>query len=206
MASRIVCNLQTAVNVIGTAQDQNLDPTQDNRLSALLALGQLGDRDAYQAFLLEASACLRRYLMSRIRLRADLEDVLQETLFAIHRARHTYTPGRPVAPWMYAICENRAIDAIRKRQRMEKLKDSWRLESVGTYAEANFDGHQQTERVLGLLDKLPRRQKQIIELLKLRELPVAQIAALTGMSESAVKVTAFRGYERVRQLLGLKKK
>jgi RNA polymerase sigma-70 factor (ECF subfamily) len=54
--------------------------------------------------------------------------------------------------------------------------------------------------------KLPERQRRIIELLKIQELSVREVAAQTGMSESAVKVAAFRGYEAIRKIFGVKTK
>ena len=59
------------------------------------------------------------------------------------------------------------------------------------------------QRVLDLLDQLPAKQRQVIELLKIGDLSVKEVSAQIGMSASAVKVTAFRGYEAIRRFLGV---
>jgi RNA polymerase sigma-70 factor (ECF subfamily) len=53
---------------------------------------------------------------------------------------------------------------------------------------------------------LPGKQRRVIELLKLQELSVREVAARVGMSESAVKVTAFRGYEAIRKMMGVRRR
>lgn len=177
---------------------------QDQRLSQLLIQGQLGDSKAYEHFLTEVSKLLRPFLAKRIGAPSDLEDVLQETLISIHRARHTYLADRPVGPWIYSICGSRIIDQARKNQRTLKINDAWGNESKQNRTAA-VESNDQSAQVLELLKGLPPKQKQIIELLKLEELSVSQIASKIGMSESAVKVAAFRGYQTIRKYFGVKK-
>jgi RNA polymerase sigma factor (sigma-70 family) len=180
-----------------------VDAAHDRELAALLALAQQGDRQAYEKFLLEASAVLRRFLVRRMRPLELVEDVLQETLLTIHRARHSYLPGRPVAPWLYAICEHRMTDLHRRRRRIE------RVEVPGAEAPtaiADEPPAQPRHFVLEALGRLPGKQRRVIELLKLHDLSVQEVAARIGMSESAVKVTAFRGYEAIRRMIGVSRK
>jgi RNA polymerase sigma factor (sigma-70 family) len=59
--------------------------------------------------------------------------------------------------------------------------------------------------VLEALQRLPQKQRRVIELLKLQDLSVKEVAIEVGLSEGAVKVTAFRGYEAMRKLFGVKK-
>lgn len=179
-----------------------MNKKQDERLSNFLIKGQQGCADSYKIFLLEVSMLLRAFLLNKTNSSSDAEDILQETLLSIHQARHTYSPGRPVGPWIYAICENRIIDGARKQSRGERLKKAWALEQNN---ESIFqaDSGYLSERVFELMKSLPQKQKQIIELLKLQGLSVSEISTKTGMSESAIKVAAFRGYETIRKLLGV---
>lgn len=186
-----------------------MDRNHDHELARLLALAQQGDGSAYEKFLFGACEVLRPFLVRRMREPDLAEDVLQDTLLAVHRARHSYLPGRPVGPWLYVICEHRLADFHRQRLRIA------RLEARGAEAATPAD-HQpspqphpqpQPEAVaLAALGRLPGRQRQVIELLKLRDLSVREVADHIGMSESAVKVTAFRGYQAMRKMMGVNRK
>jgi RNA polymerase sigma-70 factor (ECF subfamily) len=185
-----------------------LKTSDEQILARLLVASQGGDRKAYEEFLVQASECLRIYLRKRMETEEMLEDVLQDALLAIHRARHTYLPDRPVGPWLYAIAGNRMIDFYRRFRRVEKnesthdvLDDAaWDKQAVPTVS----DKYDQDIQVL--LAQLPEKQRRVIELLKLEELSVRAVAEKMSMSESAVKVTAFRGYETLRRFLGVVRK
>jgi RNA polymerase sigma-70 factor, ECF subfamily len=180
-----------------------VDPTRDHELARLLARAQQGDRPAYENFLLEVCAVLRPFLARRMPERDLAEEVLQDTLLAIHRARHSYLPGRPVGPWLYAICEHRIADCHRQRRRMA------RLEARGAEALEPTADHpyaQPQTVALDALGRLPGRQRRVIELLKVADLSVREVANKVGMSESAVKVTASRGYQAMRKLMGVNRK
>lgn len=180
-----------------------MDAARDRELAALLVLAQQGHRQAYERFLLEVSAVLRRFLERRMGARERVEDVLQETLLTIHRARHSYLPGRPVGPWLYTICEHRMIDFHRQRRRIERVEvpTSDELPAV-----ADEPAPESSPVVLEALGRLPGKQRRVIELLKLQDLSVREVAVRVGMSESAVKVTAFRGYQTIRRMVGVKRK
>jgi RNA polymerase sigma-70 factor (ECF subfamily) len=78
-----------------------LNPARDQQLAALLNQAQRGDQAAYESFLREASVVLRAFLAKRMRSASDrVEDVLQETLLTVHRARHSFLAGRPIGPWL----------------------------------------------------------------------------------------------------------
>ena len=179
-----------------------LSPDQDQELAALLADGQKGDSEAYERFLLEASVVLRRFLIRRMKNIEMAEDVLQDTLLAIHRARHTYLQGRPVGPWLYAICGHRMTDFYRWHRRVERVEAMVSNEATDATSEEGKHGRSVREALAGL----PERQRKVIELLKVQGWSVKEVAVHTGMSESSVKVTAFRGYETIRQIFGVSKR
>ncbi len=181
-----------------------MDKIRDKRLSDFLILGQQGHAKAYESFLREVSSLLYNFLLSRTSSETDLEDILQETLLSIHRARHSYSPGRPVGPWIYAICENRIIDHARKRLRTERIKEAWKNEPREP-ADAKAECKPMASLILEQIKMLPKKQRLIIGLLKLQGFSVSEVAAQTGMSKSAVKVSAFRGYETLRKILGVNK-
>jgi RNA polymerase sigma-70 factor (ECF subfamily) len=186
-----------------TTESKTLDSERDKKLAGLLGQAQQGDQVAYEEFLIETAVILRGYLGKRMEYQM-VEDVLQDTLLSIHRFLHTYLPGRPVGPWLYAICSNRVVDFYRRKRRIQLVESD-----VDINEEAAFRTERGNESPLGnavdALMKLPERQRRIIELLKIQGLSVKEVATQTGMSESSVKVTAFRGYEAIRKLFGIKK-
>jgi RNA polymerase sigma-70 factor (ECF subfamily) len=181
-----------------------VDPAHDNELAVLMALAQQGDQQAYEKFLVGACGVLRPFLARRMRAPEVAEDVLQETLLAIHRARHSHLPGRPVGPWLYAICEHRLADFHRQRRRITRVEAPGDETPVRAVDEER--PIQPGEVVLDALARLPGKQRRVIELLKLHDLSVRDVAGQIGMSESAVKVTAFRGYQAIRKMMGVNRK
>jgi len=186
---------------------KTLNPARDQQLAELLARAQEGDASAYQSFLREASKVLRAFLARRMTSARDrIEDVLQETLLTLHRARHSYLPGRPIGPWLYAICQHRMTEFYRRHRRIEAIEVSTDLPESAATDESQPEAEGLGALVREALMKLPRKQRLIIEGLKLQDLSVKELAVQAGMSESAVKVTAFRGYQNIRKMLELRRK
>ncbi|TAK71253.1 MAG: RNA polymerase subunit sigma, partial [Betaproteobacteria bacterium] len=72
----------------------------EERLRDLMVRGLAGDSAAYHAFLKDLSAHLRAFLRRRLaRLPDDVEDLVQETLLAVHNQRHTYATDQPLTAW-----------------------------------------------------------------------------------------------------------
>lgn len=168
---------------------------------------QEGQEDAYVELLVMLTDVTRRYVYLKLgAIVSWADDVVQETLVSVHAARHTYDPGRPFAPWYYAIARNRLIDLLRREGRVsqreigvETLPD---LGAAPGVEDAMF-GEVDMEAVRTALRTLPPRQREVVEALKLRDESVRDIATRLSMSPSAVKVTAHRGYRALRRLLGV---
>ncbi len=166
-----------------------------------MARAQDGDRRAYEALLADVAALVEPFVRNRVRQADACEEIVQDTLLAIHRDRHTYDPARPFCPWMYAIARHRLFDHLEKQRR-------WRRAELLTHAgleelareDAGLGDH--ARRVLRqALARLSDTQRRVIEMLKLDGCSVAEISLKTGLSVSAVKVTAHRGYKKLRALL-----
>src|SRR5262245_42671303 len=92
-----------------------------------MAQAELGNTEAYRALLHDTGPELRAFLCSRVRNRQEVADLYQETFLALHRARHTYQPSRPVEPWLFAIADHvvaRHMRRHRTRMSRELLVDS----------------------------------------------------------------------------------
>jgi RNA polymerase sigma-70 factor, ECF subfamily len=162
-----------------------------------------GDEEAYAELLIVLATTARRYVQSRAGAQVPwIDDVVQETLVAIHHARQTFDDTRPFAPWFYAIAHNRLVDVLRREARINRREvgtDHWPdVASDSGVRESAVD----MAAVKRALASLPPRQRDVIEQLKLRDRSVRDVAAQLGMTIAAVKVTAHRGYRTLRRLLG----
>lgn len=179
---------------------------QEQQATALMIRAQDGDAVAYAALLTVLAATARQYARNRLGDVPWLDDVAQETLLTIHAARRTYDPKRPFAPWFYAIVSSRMIDVLRKERRVsarEVATDVLPEPGDGLPAGAARAGSGvDPEHLQAALRALPPRQREIVSALKLKDESVKEVSARLGMSQSAVKVTAHRGYRALRRLLG----
>lgn len=155
---------------------------------------QGGDGEAYRALLDDIGPAVLHFLRRRIVNAADVDDVYQEVFIALHRARHTYQPSRPLEPWLFAIARNVAAD-FRRRQRTRALREVL-VESIPERgAEADRDLQPELARAL---DALPPGQREALTMLKFEGLSVAEAAARAGTTTGALKVRAHRAYRALK--------
>jgi RNA polymerase sigma-70 factor, ECF subfamily len=172
----------------------------EDELRALWLAGLDGDAGAYRRFLVALTPRLRRYFRRRLQaMPDDVEDLLQETLLAIHQQRHTYRRQELLTPWVHAVARYKLVDWWRARGRRVQA-----TESMDELADVLSDPEvavQDTRRDLHqLVAQLPANQRLPIEHTKLQGLTVAESAALTGLSESAIKVGVHRGIKALARL------
>lgn len=175
----------------------------EDRLRDLLLRGLAGEAPAYHAFLQELSAHLRAFLRKRlVRLPDEVEDLLQESLLAVHNQRHTYDADQPLTAWVYAIAKYKLVDLLRRRANRDLLTDPLDEEiDVFSSADADADAAEARRDVAQLLEQLPDRQRLPIIHMKLEGLSVAETARATGTSESAVKVGVHRGLKALAAMI-----
>ncbi|HET7085076.1 MAG TPA: sigma-70 family RNA polymerase sigma factor [Rhizomicrobium sp.] len=157
-----------------------------------------GDASAYRMLLSGLTRHLRSYYARRLDPGAA-EDAVQETLIAIHTRRATYDPGLPFTAWVFGIARYKLIDEYRRHKRRATVP----LEEAG-----DLFGHDDAQEAIArrdvskLLDKLPPAKRRLVADIKLEGASVAEVAARTGMSESAVKVTVHRAIKSLGKSLG----
>lgn len=174
----------------------------EDRLHKLMVCSLGGDSHAYESLLRELSAHLRAFFRKRLmRLPDEVEDLVQETLLAVHNQRHTYVPEQPLTPWIHAIARYKMVDMLRRWGGHEALNDPLddELDLLSVSDTQAMDAHRDVAK---LLEQLPERQRVPIEYVKLQGLSVAETAHITGLSESAIKVGVHRGLKALAALLG----
>ncbi len=163
-------------------------------LHGLMVAAQAGDARAYAEFLREVAALLRAFFRRRlVRWPDDVEDLVQETLLAVHNKRHTYQPRQPITAWMHAIARYKLVDLWRSRAGRESLHDAFDEDEELFAVDGESEAQDARRDLRRLLAELPDKQRLPIEYVKIEGLSVGQAARLTGLSVSAVKVGVHRG-------------
>ncbi len=171
------------------------------RRAELMAQLQRGDGEACRALLDDIGPSVRAFLRRRIAGPEDLEDVYQEVLLGLYEARHSYEPGRPLEPWLFAIARNIAIDYSRRRwsrARWEELA----AEPPEAIAESSVESEPDLREALAAL---PKVQREAFTMLKLDGLSLDHAAARAGTSVGAMKLRAHRTYKALREFIGGRK-
>lgn len=166
-----------------------------DRWNLLMAAAQAGDNASYDLLLTEVNQWLMQYFGRRLP-REVAEERCQETLLAIHLKKGSYDTGRPFGPWLATIAKHKWADHLRQQYYDAKLLDERNFE---------IEDHRRSSLskiVVGrLLEDLTPAQASAIRLVKLSEASVEQAAAMTGQSQSLVKVNVHRGLKKIAQQL-----
>ena len=170
-----------------------------NPLEALMKQALNGDQRAYAEILQETSRFLRPYLAKRLSFTSEVDDLLQEILISIHKARHTYDGNRPYKPWVYAIARFRLQDYLRTHysDHLHHADDLSEMEET-LHADVTETAISY-ESISGEIWKLPQKQAAILQLMHQEGYTAREVAEKMGMNESAVKVAAHRAYRILRQ-------
>ena len=190
-----------------TARENPRVTELDRQWRAWMAAAQAGDRSAYEALL---SACIPfvKAVARQQGVAADrVDDVVQETLITVHRARQTYDPRRSFIAWLRTLAQRRAIDGLRRHGRRAALE---------VYAADAYENHpepaanpaetaDQSARAAALsraIATLPAGQREAVERIAIGEQSLAEAAAATGRSTVALKVNLHRAIKTLRVRLG----
>jgi len=161
-----------------------------------------GDARAYEKLLKVSALLLKPYLARYLKNSSEMDDVIQEILLSVHKARHTYDGNRPYRPWLFAIAKYRLQDYFR-RYYANKFRHALDLTDI---EEDLVDPVTESTDTYELLKEsvhhLPERQAKIVELMHGDGYTAREVGEKLGMKESAVKVAAHRAYKVLREKLG----
>ncbi|MBZ5617540.1 MAG: RNA polymerase sigma factor [Acidobacteriia bacterium] len=168
-------------------------------LEGLMAGYQRGDPDSAAALIEYVSPMLHRYFMVQVVSRRYADDLLQETWLRIHEGRHTYRPGAPLLPWLYAIARHVRVDQYRKVRRVETREQQ--VEAMPEASAESFAGPGQGPDLQAILATLPESQREVVVMLKVSGMSLEEVARATSSSVGSVKQKAHRAYDKLRELL-----
>ncbi len=159
-----------------------------------------------------------RLLGQAIKLCPDValaEDLVQETLIAGWRSLHRYNGGCQFFTWLCSILIHRHHSMVRRRWWREILKldsslaaetpDSNHNPEEASLPEQALTGAESTRLVHECIQRLPRKQREVVQLRFFADESLAGIAAATNSSVGTVKSRLFHGLERLRQMKKLRK-
>ncbi|EPG75305.1 ECF sigma factor [Leptospira fainei serovar Hurstbridge str. BUT 6] len=169
-------------------------------LAIRMKKSQDGDSREYELLLRQVRDILRAFLISRISNIDDREDLLQEILIGIHRAKNSYRPDRPFAPWLFSIARYKTIDHLRK----SKKRDRTVLAEMEDFAQIQIPEKEEAwmlaDGIETWLSVLDERQKEILKMAKIHGYSIREISEKTGLSESNVKVIVHRSVQKIRKV------
>lgn len=176
-----------------------MDGKHEAELTRLMRAAIAGDERAYGDFLRRAACIVRIFARRKIvRGGIDPEDIVQETLLAIHMKRHTWRQDAPVTPWLYAIANYKLIDAFRHCGRRVEIE-------IGEIAETFAAPETETisDREIGrALATLAPGQRSVVAAVSVDGRSISETAKCLRMSETAVRVALHRGMTKIAKRFG----
>jgi RNA polymerase sigma-70 factor (ECF subfamily) len=152
-----------------------------------------GDAQAYRRLLCEISPLLRGFVR-QVSLRyglsvEDAEDIVQETLLAMHLKRHTWAENRPLLPWVRAIAHHKLVDHLRRAGRAQHVPIEGLSDLLVAAPAAASSSRLDAEAAIA---KLKGRQRDVVVGISVNGKSAREVAEELQMSEGAVRVVLHR--------------
>ena len=181
----------------------------DRQWTAWMVAAQAGDKSAYESLLRDCIPFVRGVARAQGVRPASVDDVVQETLLTIHRARQTYDPGRSFTAWLRTIAQRRAIDGLRQADRTG-TREIYEPLAYENHADARDDpeeiafGMDRAALLGAAIGRLPAMQRDAIEQIALRGYSLAEAAVATGRTAGSLRVNWHRAIKTLRSQFGRK--
>ena len=186
------------------------DPEREGANAAMERYAR-GEDQAFSQLYDSLAPRLHRYLLRASRDPTKAEDLLQQTMLRIHRARGRFVVGAEVLPWAFAIARHLLIDSIRRRKNENRNisletggPDASPIESAADQRPADelIDSRRLASAIEAQLARLPERHRVAFELIQKDGLSIREAAEVLGATPGAVKLRAHRAYVALRSALG----
>lgn len=173
----------------------------EGELCELMTAYQRGDAAAFEELYRALRPRLAGYLSLLARSRHRVDDLLQETFLQLHRSRRTYLPGRPVVPWAFAIARHVYLADLRRHLRTTRREVTRDEPPPEIPVPAEVEGLAERDRLQQALRRLPFDQVEAVILNHVWGFTFEEVGAMLGVRSSTAKVRAFRGMQRLREIL-----
>lgn len=173
---------------------------EERELRKLMIRYQQGDGKAVEELVARLSPRLHRFIANPQSSREEIEDILQDCWMRIHRSRQTYHPSEPLLPWLFAIARHSRLDAYRRRRRLRR-REVLVSEAPDIPPRDQTDEPRVTDEISLLVEQLPKEQREVLLMMKVSGMSVAETARAIQSTPGAVKQKAHRAYKKLRELL-----
>lgn len=144
------------------------------------------------------------YAFRRLGSIQDAEDVVQEVFVRSYAERGKHANVKGVVPYLYRMTANACTDVLRKRKRSKRLLDRFVGESIPSERHSLLDLYavsEETRRAEELLQRIPKRQAEVIRLRVLDGLSIAEIAEVVGCKSNTVSSRLRYGFKKLRRIV-----
>ncbi len=175
----------------------------ENSWEELAVLSQRGDKRAYSALLHSLSPYIRSVLSGTLANSEWVEDITQDVLVSVHKSLDSYNAGRPFKPWLRSIIHFRRADFLRSHYKKKNIHESVQ-ENIEIHAhDVTFQpDYAELKDIETAMSSFSDKQQRIFKLLKIEGYSANEVAKEMDMSVSAVKVSAHRTANKLRDMLG----
>lgn len=185
--------------------------SNDERTDAeLLTAASVGEQSAF-------TVLVRRYVRQATLLAAQFlgnhqaaEDVAQEAFLIVYRRASNFDVERPFAPWFFSIVRRLASNRRTRDVRRARILHLWgwiaRREPGTEHSELTLNASLDAASARRALASLSAMQRACFELVEMRELSTAVVAAMHGITESTVRQHVFRARAALREHLSSNEK
>ena len=161
-----------------------------------------GDAEAYRKLLREITPVLRgfaRRASSRYRLSVeDVEDIVQETLLAMHLKRDTWVESKALLPWVRAMAHNKLVDHLRRSGRGQHVPIDEFGDLLVADPPTSVTSGLDAEAVIG---RLKGRQRDVVVAISVNGRSAREVAQELRMTEGAVRVVLHRALRSLSKAL-----
>ena len=166
----------------------------------LATRAQRGDKQAYHRLLSSLAPYVRNIITPSLAQRDWADDLLQDILMGVHKSLARYIPGQPFRPWVNAIIRYRRAEFISQHYASQgHMKAS--LDEVEEQGSDMFKAVHTIEDIERALEQLPHQQREVFRMVRIEGYSVKEVAEKTGMTVSAVKVSAHRSAAKLKEFL-----
>lgn len=164
---------------------------------------QNGDRRAYNKLLQNLASYTKSILGGSLANPEWVDDITQDVLVSVHKSLDTYSSERPFKPWVRSIIQFRKADFLRQHYKKKHVNESAFEHTEIFQEDVTFQpDYGELKDIDNAISTFPEKQQKIFKLLKIEGYSAKEVAEKMDMSESAVKVSAHRTANKLKEILG----
>ncbi len=137
--------------------------------------------------------------------REDVEEITQDVFMKAFTRLDTFQGGSSLSTWLHRIAYNTAISATRRKKYPRMEFDDLLLDNIPDIQIDELLDRQEDEKLMQqvemAIDQLAAEDKALLSLYYTRQKPVSEVAAITGFTESNVKIKLYRIRKKIAFLI-----